>query len=195
MPFRNQLVTIACAAVAVVPVVRATQIELTFSLTEFGNPSHVIAGSASLAGISMGDGTDAYHAIGGSVTVNGIADSGFYDLLPVGPSLMVSPSGAFAVDNMVYTTLDPHLDLSGLLGFKSSNGVELNIWGVGPGVYSVYAWTPGSGYTTTFTGWGSMSVNVLPDSGSSVAVPDGGMTIGLLGSGLAVLGYLRRKLG
>lgn len=186
MKFRNHLVTLALAGVAIVPLARATQIELTFNLTEVGNSSHVVTGSASLNGISMGSGGDAYHATGGTISVNGIADSGLYELVPVGPISMSSPSGAFGhVDNMVYTITDPHLDYAGLLGFKASNGVELSIWGVDPGEYSVYAWTPGSGYSTAFTGRGSVSVTV---------VPDGGMTVGLLGTGLALLGFFRRKL-
>lgn len=183
MMFRNQFMALAFVGVTLIPQVRATQIDLSFYLTEFGNPGHVVTGSASLNGTAMG--ADAYHATGGTVTVNGIAaDSGLYNLLPVGPSWMLSPSGAFLVDNMVYTVLDPHLDYAGLLGFHASNGVELNIWGVSPGVYSVYAWTPGSGYSTTFTGAGSMSVSVIPDGGASLV---------LLGSALGGLAVLKRK--
>ena len=185
MMFRNQFMAFAFVGVVLIPQVRATQIDLSFHLAEIGNTGHVIDGSATLSGTAFG--VDAYHATGGSVTVNGNgigADRGSYDLLPVGPSWMLSPTGAFLVDNMVYTVLDPHLDYAGLLGFHASNGVELNIWGVSPGVYSVYAWTPGSGYSTTFTGSGSMSVNVIPDGGSSLV---------LLCSALGGLALLKRR--
>ena len=89
----------------------------------------------------------------------------------------------FIWDNNVYPTFNPLLDNNGLL-FNMSNTQELNIFGFGPGqLYD--AWTAPPAWVGDAGGFTLTHENV----------PDGGMTLMLLGGSLAGITILRRKLG
>src|SRR5262249_40186855 len=61
---------------------------------------------------------------------------------PNPPNAFSSPSGAFSVDDQLFPGQDPTLDVFGLL--FTGNGVEINIWGTGPGTYSYFAFNGSS---------------------------------------------------
>jgi hypothetical protein len=84
-----------------------------------------------------GDGT--FTATGGFLLVSSGPDVGLYELLPNPnpPAPFSSPSGAFIADNQLYPGQDPTLDVYGLL--FAGDGLEINIWGTGPGTYSYYS--------------------------------------------------------
>jgi hypothetical protein len=90
-----------------------------------------------------GDGT--YTATGGYLVVISGPDVGTYDLFPNPnpPHPASSPSGAFIFDNVLYPGQDPTLDVFGLL--FTGGGLEINIWGTGPGTYSYFSFN-GSGF-------------------------------------------------
>ncbi len=98
---------------------------------------------------------------------------GSYSLAPGGPAAFLSPSGAFIVDNILYNASDPYLDVYGLLGlgFASTAGTELNLWGNGSsGNYSLYAWQPTNGYVLQFNGQATSSIAaVVPEAPSLLA--------------------------
>jgi hypothetical protein len=96
-----------------------------------------------LDAVPNGDGS--YTATGGYLIVLSGPNSGpggtpqRYDLFPnpSPPGPFLSPSGAFIVDDQLFPGQDPTLDVFGLL--FTGNGIEINIWGTGPGVYSYFS--------------------------------------------------------
>jgi hypothetical protein len=91
-------------------------------------------GYGSLNTIDAGNGQ--FLATAGTLTVTGGGEAGSYSLYPdpIGPSATISPSGFFIYDNVLYPSIDPVIDLDGLL--FTGNGLEINIWGNGPGSYT-----------------------------------------------------------
>jgi hypothetical protein len=81
-----------------------------------------------------GDGS--FNATSGSLCVLSGPTAGMYDLVPNPnpPFPFFSPSGAFIVDDQLFPGQDPVLDVYGL--FFAGNGLEINIWGNGPGSYT-----------------------------------------------------------
>ena len=141
------------------------------------------------------------YAVSGYFDVTAGAATGAWTLYAAGGtggtwnSLLTSPLGAFTYDNAVY--LNPntnpqypgssYLDNGGLL-FTDGNNDELNLWGNGNGVYSLYADISGVKY------------NPAVDSGQSTitAVPEP-INYALAGFGLIFVGggisrfYLGRR--
>jgi hypothetical protein len=70
----------------------------------------------------------------------------------------------FNVDNVIYTSGNPVLDVWGL-GLTDGLGNYLNIWGNGPGNYSFYELTAG-GYGPTFDGVATATATVTPVPGN-----------------------------
>jgi hypothetical protein len=135
------------------------------------------------------------YAVSGSFDVTVGAATGAWNLYSAGGtggtwnSLLTSPQGAFIYDNVVY--LDPNinpqypgssfLDKGGLL-LTDGNNDELNLWGDGNGVYSLYAEISGVKY------------NPAVDSGFSTitAVPEP-INYALAGFGLIFVGGSARR--
>jgi hypothetical protein len=80
------------------------------------------------------NGNGEFLATAGTLTVTGGLEVGAYPLYPGGPSVTTSPAGFFLYDNVLYPSIDPVIDLDGLL--FSGSGLEINIWGNGPGSYT-----------------------------------------------------------
>ena len=141
-------------------------------------------GFGSLNTVDIGGG--AFAAIGGSLTVSSGLDIGAYILLPGGPGVTISPSGAFAFNDVFYPTSNPYLDVWGLL--FTGGGLEINIWGNAGNDYSFYSYT-NSSYNVTDTAYAPFSP---PFSASAVPEPS---TLLLLGAALLGFGLLLPKLG
>ncbi len=132
-------------------------------------------GFGSLNTVDIGGG--AFAAIGGSLTVTGGSDIGSYGLLPGGPGVTISPSGAFAIDNVLYPAKDPYLDSWGLLFGRS--GLEINIWGNSAGDYSFYSYN-GSSYTVADTADAPFSAKAVPEPSTLLLLAAGLLGFGLL---------------
>ncbi len=104
-------------------------------------------------------GNGEFLATSGTLTVTGGEDVGEYSLFPGGPGEMNSPSGYFLYDDLLYPSLDPDVDNGGLL--FTGNGLEINIFSLGPDNYQFYA---NSGY------------NNLGNQFTGKAAPGGGQT-------------------
>jgi len=149
--------------------------------------ANVVSGSITADYISGNQ----YHATGGTLQVTASSTAaiiGSYSLMAGGPGNFYSPSGAFIVNNLLYYPGDPYLDGYGLLGlgFASTSGVELNLWGNSPGNYSLYAWDPALGYTLQYTGAATTSITPVPEpttiiAGALLMLPFAASTIRLIG--------------
>jgi hypothetical protein len=174
---------LAIMAAALIIAVQA-RASIVFDL-QYSDPSGNVANGL-LTATSLGNGQ--YLATSGILNVTASSnpnDVGSYSLVPDGPGLTVSPSGAFIVDNVLYYPGDPYLDVDGLLGFASVAGIELNLWGNGPGNYSLYTYQPGSGYTLAYNGSATTSISPVPEAttiiaGALLLLPLGASTLRIL---------------
>jgi hypothetical protein len=135
-------------------------------------------GFGNLNTVDIGGG--AFSAIGGSLTVTGGLDIGSYSLSPAGPGVTISPFGAFAVDNILYATSNPFLDVWGLL--FTGDGLEINIWGNSPADYSFYSYN-GSSYNVADNADAPFEVTAVPEPATFL----------LLGGSLLGFGVLHRR--
>ncbi|MGD0990097.1 MAG: hypothetical protein ABR874_19980 [Candidatus Sulfotelmatobacter sp.] len=127
----------------------------------FDIPPETGYGSLNTTDINNGQ----FLATAGSLTVTGGADIGTYPLYPGGPGVTVSPFGSFDYDNILYPSIDPPLDLDGLL--FTGPGLEINIWGNSPGNYSYYDSTGGGNYGTTLNENGTFPLIAAPGGGQT----------------------------
>ncbi len=118
---------------------------VTFSIS--GGPD---AAYGSLTTADLGGGTLA--ATGGTLTVTSGLDIGTYTLYanPSSPNTVLSPTGAFTYDDLIFPASNPQLDGYGLLFANTGSGAagvqEVNIFvGNSPGGYEFYSYN-GSGY-------------------------------------------------
>jgi len=95
-------------------------------------------------------GNGEFLATSGTLTVTGGEDVGEYSLFPGGPGEMNSPSGYFLYDDLLYPSLDPDVDNGGLL--FTGNGLEINIFSLGPDNYQFYANSGYNNFGNQFTG-------------------------------------------
>lgn len=116
------------------------------------------AGFGSLNTVDIGGG--AFAAVGGSLTVTGGLDIGSYALFPGGPGVTISPSGAFAFDDILYPASDPYLDVWGLL--FTGGGLEINIWGNSADNYSFYSYN-NSAYNVADTANAPFNAIAIPE--------------------------------
>jgi hypothetical protein len=108
-------------------------------------------------------GNGEFLATAGNLTVTAGQDVGSYPLYPGGPAEIVSPSGRFLFDNLLYPSIDPGIDNGGLL--FTGNGLEINIWSNGPDNYEFDDWN-GTSYTNDVTGT-PFTLNVAPGGGQT----------------------------
>jgi hypothetical protein len=121
------------------------------------------AGYGSLNTVDQGNAS--FLATVGSLTVTTGVDIGTYGLYPGGPAITTSPAGAFLYDNLIFPAVNPPLDIDALL-FRTTAGLEINIWGNSTNNYSYYDHTT-SGYGTQLTSAGTFAVNVDPGGGQT----------------------------
>lgn len=131
-------------------------------------------GSGSLSATDLGGGQ--FLATSGTLTVTGGADAGTYTLLAGGPGATTSPSGAFLFNDVIYPSSDPTLDVDGLL--FTGGGLEINIFGNGPGSYSFDSWN--GSYNVQDIGSGPVTFTQTPEP-STLALLAAGM-FGLVGA-------------
>jgi hypothetical protein len=115
------------------------------------------AGNGSLNTTDNGDGL--FLATAGTLTVTAGRDVGSYQIYPGGPAITTSPSGFFNYDDLLYPSVDPGIDLQGLLFVGS--GLEINLFSNGADSYEFYDNT---------------SYNNAGDSFILTAAPGGGQT-------------------
>jgi hypothetical protein len=108
-------------------------------------------------------GNGEFLATAGNLTVTAGQDVGSYPLYPGGPAEILSPSGKFLFDNLLYPSIDPGIDNGGLL--FTGNGLEINIWSNGPDNYEFDDWN-GTSYTNDVTGT-PFTLNVAPGGGQT----------------------------
>src|SRR3974377_704785 len=125
-------------------------------------------GSATLTSNAFGGGQ--YWATSGTLNITSGADVGTYSLIAGGPSAFYSPSGAFIANNVLYPSNDPVLDIYGLL--FGGGGLEINIWGNGPGDYSFYSFD-GSGYNVAAAGPSTVGLQAVPEPSSLLLLGNG----------------------
>jgi hypothetical protein len=118
-------------------------------------------GYGSLNTTDIGNGE--YLATGGTLTVTGGHDVGWYPLCPGGPAQTLSPGGAFLYDNVLYSSIDPGINNNGPLFI--GNGLEINIWSDAPDVYEFDDWN-GSGYLNDVTG-APFNLSIAPGGGQT----------------------------
>jgi len=176
---------LALGSLIAAPVVmHATLLNVDFS---YGSGSTAVSGDFSLDATLIAPGE--YLATAGSLTLtgNGVAADGLltntaYPLIPNPdpPGGSFSPTGYFIFDDLSELGNPPVVTNDGLLA--GSGGTEINLFSNGTDNYQFYV---NNGDNQTF---------VVPTTGSiSVSVPDGGMTLTLLGVALAGLAFFRRK--
>ena len=126
-------------------------------LFDFAFTNGIDMGSGRLNTTDNGNGQ--FLATAGTLNVTAGQDVGSYPLYPGGPATTPSPSGYFTYNNVLYPSVDPGIDLEGLLFIGS--GLEINIFSNGPDDYEFY---DNTGY------------NNVGDSFLLTAAPGGGQT-------------------
>jgi hypothetical protein len=126
--------SIALTVALAVSSIAARADTFTFTATDSGSGtfSYGILGAT-----NNGDGS--FNANSGYLLVITGPIVGEYPLFPnpSPPTPFLSPSGAFSVDDQLFPSQDPVLDVFGLL--FTGSGLEVNIWGTAPGTYSYFA--------------------------------------------------------
>ena len=119
-------------------------------------------------------------AIDGFLDVTGGPNAGTRALLA--GSWFHSPAGVFDANNQVY--LPPSgqfLDQYGLLFSDATS--EFNLWGNGNGTYTLYGWTPDTGYSPTAVGAATLTPVPEPTTmlaGALLLLPFGASTIRII---------------
>ena len=103
-------------------------------LFDFAFTNGTDAGNGSLNTTDNGDGL--FLATAGTLTVTAGRDVGSYQIYPGGPAITTSPSGFFNYDDLLYPSVDPGIDLQGLLFVGS--GLEINLFSNGADSYEFY---------------------------------------------------------
>jgi hypothetical protein len=101
---------------------------------DFAFTNGIDMGSGSLNTTDNGNGQ--FLATAGTLNVTAGQDVGAYPLYPGGPATTSSPSGYFTYNNVLYPSVDPGIDLEGLLFIGS--GLEINIFSNGADNYEFY---------------------------------------------------------
>jgi hypothetical protein len=103
-------------------------------LFDFAFTNGIDVGSGSLNTTDNGDGQ--FLATAGTLNVTAGQDVGSYLMYPGGPGTMSSPSGYFTYNDLLYPSVDPGIDLEGLLFVGS--GLEVNVFANGADDYEFY---------------------------------------------------------
>jgi hypothetical protein len=175
------------AALAISPVAMADTFTYSFTTT---NSVTFGFGDLTATGTEVSPGM--YLITDGTVNLFAAASTGLPvatgSLIPVtlgtgGPPVYLSPGGSFNYDNLLTPAAIPSLDYWGLL-FKLSNTQEFNIYanGAAPSTALEYTFYDSNGANI------NGNFNVI-----NTTVPDGGMTLMLLGGAMFGLATLRRK--
>jgi hypothetical protein len=126
-------------------------------------------GYGSLITTDIGNG--AFLATAGTLTVTGGSsgyDLGTYLLYPGGPGEVLSPTGFFLYDNIIYPSVVPWVDNGGL--FFVCNEIEYNGYPLELNIYSVGSdilFYLDNGYNDTATGGESLTGTVAPGGGQT----------------------------
>jgi hypothetical protein len=139
----------------------------------FTSPSETIIGQFTVD-LSDDKVTDVTGTLSGAVdnTITGFVAN------PSFPNAAYSPDGAFIYNDLFHPGQNPDFDVYGVLFTTAGNpGGYWNLWGAGPGAYSLYESSPGLGYPIAING-GSLDLVAVPES-STWAM----MLIGLVGVG------------
>jgi hypothetical protein len=157
---------------------------ITFELT-YNDGVNVANGQINADYVSPG----VYQATSGFLDITAGALQGNYPLLPNpnAPSAAYSPSGVFIYDDVLYYPGDPYLNSNGLLLFAAGTR-EINLWGNGPGNYSLYGYDYNQGWILQYTGPADTGITPVPEPATTAA----GAAL-LLAFGGSTLRYLRKK--
>ena len=130
------------------------------------NFSFTISTETAFGSLNVTDeGSGKWLATSGSLTVTGGSDVGTWTLIPGGPGVTTSPFGSFLYDNVITPSMNPALDVDGLL--FGTTGKELNVWGNSPNNYSFYDSTGAGAYGTQLTATGAFSFQSAPGGGET----------------------------
>ena len=129
------------------------------------------SGNAASGVITANDNFDGtYTAISGTLNITASTTAGAVGSYLLLPGSGTSPAGAFIFDSLMFYQVDPFLDIDGLL-FTNADRDEVNLWGNGPGNYSLYTWETGLGYALQCAGTAASSIIIVPgDAEATIAV-------------------------
>jgi hypothetical protein len=174
----------------------------TFTFTDLAGD----VGNGTLSAIDSGLGDGSLLVTSGTLNLtsssDGNASVGTYSLIAVGPAITGSPSGLFAVDDLIYPNNDAANGVSPNIGSNpsyltnwgllfghpgSGSQDEINIWGNGNGDYA-FGSEMGGNYNILQLSGGTFTLTPVPEPTSLCL-----LGIGL--SGLAVFALRGRKAG
>ncbi len=155
----------------------------------YSDGTNTASGTVTTVDSGLGDGS--LLATSGTLTVTSGAATGVYSLIPEGPAVSLSPSGAFLVDDLIYPNNNAASGVNPAIGSNPSfltnwgllfggAGLEINIFGNGGGDYAFLAFSTNTGGFPVFQGsGGAFSLTATPEP-TTLAV-FGALAVGAFG--------------